>query len=73
MVDPEVKKMLQAIINGQSSLRGDMVQRDEKREKQIEAFKEETKEAFKKVHKRLDMIGKSVAFLEDNLPAIAAR
>lgn len=50
-------KMLQILIDGQKSIRSD-----------ITSLEEKTEEGFVKVNKRLDIIGKSVAFLEDDTP-----
>ena len=50
-------KMLQTIIDIQKTMRGD-----------IDGLRKESKEGFKEVNKRLDVIGKSVAFLEDDTP-----
>ena len=50
-------KMLQLLIDGQASIR-----------KEVGNVRSEMKEGFKNVNKRLDVIGKSVAFLEDDTP-----
>ena len=54
-------KMLQTLINGQAVLRKEMVVGQN-------SLRNEMREGFKSVNKRLDMIGKSVAFLEDDAP-----
>ena len=66
------KKMLQAIINGQSALKEELLSK-------INELDKKTTEGFKDVNnrmddledrltKRLDSIGKSVAYLEDDTP-----
>jgi len=54
-------KMLQTLIDGQAVLRKEMVVGQN-------SLRNEMREGFKSVNKRLDMIGKSVAFLEDDTP-----
>jgi len=71
----DTKKMLRAIINGQSALKSELLQEIGKLEKKVdkgfdgvnERFEEVDKQ-FVGVNKRLDMIGKSVAYLEDDAP-----
>ena len=50
-------KMLKILIDGQKSIRSD-----------IKSLGKKTEEGFVKVNKRLDVIGKFVAFLEDDTP-----
>ena len=49
--------MLQILIDGQESIKSD-----------IKRLEKKTDEGFEIVNKRLDTIGKSVAFLEDDTP-----
>lgn len=54
-------KMLQILIDGQVDLRKKMIEGQN-------SLSTEMREGFKNVNKRLDKIGKSVAFLEDDTP-----
>ena len=54
-------KMLQIIIDGQAGLRREMKEGHG-------SLRNEMREGFKKVNKRLDMIGRTVAFLEEDAP-----
>ena len=53
--------MLQKLIDGQKTIRDD-----------IKSLEEKTDKGFKEVNNRLDKQGKSLSYLEDDLPAIAA-
>ena len=64
----ETKKMLQAVINGQSSLKEELIQRIEKIDLKVDNLQEEMRNGFKKVNARIDRIGKSLAYLEDDVP-----
>ena len=68
------KKMFRVIVNGQSAMKQELLSEikkvDEKLTGRIDSLSLETKNGFKKVNKRLDMIGKSVAFLEDDAPHV---
>ena len=64
----DVKKMFRTIVNGQSVMKQELLVKIEGVDKKIAILSKETKEGFKKVNKRLDMIGKSIAFLEDDSP-----
>ncbi|KKQ97752.1 MAG: hypothetical protein UT24_C0012G0063 [Candidatus Woesebacteria bacterium GW2011_GWB1_39_12] len=68
----DVKKMFRVIVNGQSAIKQELLSEIKKVDKslsgRIDSLTTEMKEGFKKVNKHLDMIGKSVAFLEDDTP-----
>jgi len=68
----DVKKMFRVIVNGQSVIKQELLSEIKKVDKslsgRIDSLTTEMKEGFKKVNKHLDMIGKSVAFLEDDTP-----
>ena len=68
----DVKKMFRVIVNGQSAMKQELLVEIKKVDKRlsgrIDSLTTEMKYGFKKVNKRLDMIGKSVAFLEDDAP-----
>jgi len=68
----DAKKMLQAIINGQSAMKsellGEIQKLDKKFDLKIESLRKETKEGFEKLTERVDKIGLQVARLEDDTP-----
>lgn len=68
MNDTQTTKMLQAILNGQSSTN----QRIDKLDKKVDALKTDLKTEIKGVEKRLakriNSIGRSLAYLEDDTP-----
>ena len=68
----DTKKMLRTIINGQSAMKSELLSEirkgDEKLGSEIKELKKETKEGLKKVNYRLDLIGKQVAYLDDDAP-----
>jgi hypothetical protein len=72
MVMDDLKKMIRSVINSQSSMKSELLSEirkgDEKLSSEIKEFKKETKEGFKKVNYRLDLIGKQVAYLDDDAP-----
>jgi len=75
----DTKKMLRAIINGQSAMKSDLLGEIQKVEKKLSteignlktdlgSLRRETKEGFEKLTKRVDQIGLQVARLEDDTP-----
>lgn len=71
----DTKKMLRIIINGQSSLKSELLTEIKRVEKGLtEMIKQNSKEInenkilTKKNGKRLDMIGKTLAVLDDDAP-----
>lgn len=71
----DTKKMLRTIINGQSSIKSELLTEIKRMEKSLtEMIKQNSKEInenkilTKKNGKRLDMIGKTLAVLDDDAP-----
>lgn len=71
----ETKKMLQAVINGQSALKEELLNKIqdvnlkvEKVNSKVDGLQKEMREGFEKVNTRLDTIGKALASLEDDAP-----
>jgi len=75
----DTKKMLRTIINGQSDMKAELLTKIDGVEKglgkridgvetELSKLKSEVKTGFKKVNNRLDLIGKQVAYLEDDAP-----
>ena len=72
----KTQKMFQAIINGQSALKsellGEIQKVDKKLSFEIGSLREEMKQGFEKLTKMVDKIGLQVARLEDDAPTGAA-
>ncbi|OGM25459.1 hypothetical protein A2715_05420 [Candidatus Woesebacteria bacterium RIFCSPHIGHO2_01_FULL_39_32] len=70
----DVKKMFRTIVNGQSAMKQELLTEikkvHEKLTGRIDSLSSEMKNGFKKVNRRLDTIGKNVAYLEDDAPTI---
>lgn len=64
----DTKKMFQAIINGQSSLKEDLLSEIRKVDKKLDEFREENKAEHEKITKRIDKLGGQLAYLEDDAP-----
>jgi hypothetical protein len=70
----DVKKMFRTLVNGQSALKqellGEIKKLNKKFSGKFDSLKSEMREGFRKVNKRLDAIGKSVDYLEDDAPTV---
>lgn len=66
----DTKKMLTAIINGQSALKQELLTEIKKVKKDVADHREETKVGFLKVNERIDKLGRSLAYLEDDAPTM---
>jgi hypothetical protein len=64
----EVKKMIRAVINGQSSLKQELLGEIKKTNSEVTILKKQITEGFKKVNDRSDNQGNSLAYLEDDVP-----
>ncbi len=68
----EIKNMLRAVINGQSTLKSELIQKIDGVEKKlggrVDSLEKEVRTGFKKVNQRIDRLGKSLAYLEDDTP-----
>ena len=62
------QKMLQAIINGQSALKQELVREIKKVDRKVDNVHSELQTLRKDITKRVDQIGKSLAYLEDDTP-----
>lgn len=62
------QKMLQAIINGQSSFRQEVQGQFKKLEGKIESLDEKIDNVEKRLTARIDKFGKQLAYLEDDAP-----
>ena len=73
----DTKKMLQAIINGQSALKSELlgeIQKVDKKvdrlDEKVDGLKGEMIDGFKKLTARVDKIGSQAAHLEDDTPTV---
>ncbi|OGM21637.1 hypothetical protein A2955_02315 [Candidatus Woesebacteria bacterium RIFCSPLOWO2_01_FULL_37_19] len=68
----EVKKILRAVINGQSALKQGLLAEIKKLRVEFtskhDSLQKEMRDGFRKVNDRLDKQGKSLAYLEDDAP-----
>ncbi len=64
----EIKKMLRAVINAQSALREEFLGQIAKVRQEIGETKEDVRNAEKRLTARIDKIGKTVAYMEDDTP-----
>ena len=66
------KKMLRAIINGQSALKEELLKKidgvETKLSGRIDSLEKKMAFSIKNVNKRIDRLGKSLAYLEDDAP-----
>ena len=66
----EVKKMFRTIVNGQSAMKQELLSKIDGVDKKVGDPEQKVDKGFRDVNKRLDTIGKSVAYLEDDAPSI---
>lgn len=62
------KKILQAILTGQSALKQDLSNQIKKVDVKIDRVEENLTKMIKKVDERVDKIGKQLAYLEEDAP-----
>ncbi len=75
----EVKKMLRAVINGQSVFKQELLEKIDKVDKRVDEVGEKVDKLDKKIDgaekriiKRIDKLGSDLAYLEDDAPTIKA-
>ncbi|OGZ28817.1 MAG: hypothetical protein A2562_00095 [Candidatus Nealsonbacteria bacterium RIFOXYD1_FULL_39_11] len=64
----DTKKMLRTIINGQSAMKSELLGEIKKVDKKVDLLKKSMDKGFKDVNARVDKLGKSLAYLEDDAP-----
>lgn len=64
----DTKKMLRAVINGQSAMKAELLTKIDSVDKKVDKLGEKMDAGFKKVNGRIDKLGKSLAYLEDDAP-----
>jgi hypothetical protein len=72
-MDDETRKMLRAVINGQSAIKEELGQKIDHLDKKIDQVKSSLSNKIdnveKKLTKRIDRLGLQIAQLEDDTPA----
>ena len=64
----DTKKMLRAIINGQTTLKQELVNKINQVDQKVDNLREELHTFRKDLTNRVDRLGKSLAYLEDDAP-----
>lgn len=64
----DTQKMLQAIINGQSALKQELLVKIDKVDKKVDKLDEKLDKVEKNLTGRIDKLGKQLAYLEDDTP-----
>lgn len=64
----DTKKMLRAIINGQTTLKQELVNKINQVDQKVDSLREELHTFRKDLTDRVDRLGKSLAYLEDDTP-----
>lgn len=66
----DIKRMLRAIINGQSALKQELLSEIKKIDAKVDKGFAKVNDRLKEANHRLDMQGKSLAYLEDDATTI---
>lgn len=64
----DTKKMLRTIINGQSVMKSELLVEIHKVDKKVDKLDEKIDGVEKRLTTRIDKLGKSLAYLEDDAP-----
>ena len=64
----DTKKMLQAIINGQSAIKQELSGKIDKVDQKVDRLSEKLDKVEKNLTGRIDKLGKQLAYLEDDTP-----
>lgn len=62
------QKMLQAIINGQTALKQELVTKIDKVDQRVAKLDEKLDKVERNLTKRMDRLGRQLAYLEDDTP-----
>lgn len=68
MNDPQTTKMLQAILNGQTALKQELISKIDKVDLKVDKLDKKIDKVEINLTKRIDKIGKQLAYLEDDTP-----
>ena len=66
----DTKKMLRVIINGQSAMKSELLTKIDGLGKKVDNLDVEVEKANRNLTKRIDKLGKQLAYLEDDAPTI---
>ena len=64
----DTKKMLRAVINGQSAMKEELLGEIRKVDKKVDKLDTKIDGVEKRLTKRIDRLGKQLAYLEDDAP-----
>lgn len=64
----DTQKMLQAIINGQSTLKQELLSKIDKVDQKVDGLDVKLDKVEKNLTERIDKLGKQLAYLEDDTP-----
>lgn len=64
----DTKKMLRVVINGQSVMKEELLKKIDSVDKKIDKLEKIVGGGFKTVNQRIDKLGKSLAYIEDDTP-----
>ena len=64
----DTKKMLRAVINGQSAIKEELLEKISGVDKKLDNLEKKVDGGFQTVNERIDKLGKSLAYLEDDTP-----
>lgn len=64
----DTQKMLQAIINGQTTLKGELLAKIDKVDQKVDRLDEKLDKVEKNLTSRIDKLGRQLAYLEDDTP-----
>ncbi len=66
----KTQTMFRQIINGQSAMKSELLGKIHNLDKKTDDLRQEMRDGFKEVNKRIDKIGLQIARLEDDTPTI---
>ena len=64
----DIRKILQAILSGQNALKQELSVKIDKVDQKVDSLREEVHVFQEDITKRVDRLGKSLAYLEDDAP-----
>ncbi|MBU0999929.1 hypothetical protein KKE78_00835 [Patescibacteria group bacterium] len=64
----DTQKMLQAIVNGQSAIKQELLSKIDKVDKKLDGLDEKLDNVEENLTGRIDKVGKQLAYLEDDAP-----
>lgn len=64
----DTKKMLRAVINGQSAMKSELITKIDSVDKKVDKLDNKIDGVEKRLAQRIDKLGRSLAYLEDDAP-----